>query len=140
MRKYTLLLILTICLIPMTFTSCGDDKNGESLELGNYLNGTYAPGNEKNLLSATIDGETVSGDASVTFRTGDFKTGSMTLDNVFEGYQSIEIDNLPLTEVTEDGYTRLTFSGKKTVDDTFGFSYSGYIVYGNLYIEITTTH
>ena len=133
-------LFIGLCLSPMTFISCGDDKNGESLELGNYLNGTYAPGNEKNLLSATIDGETVSGDASVTFRTGDFKTGSMTLDNVFEGYPSIEIDNLPLTEVTEDGYTRLTFSGKKTVDDTFGFSYSGYIGYGNLYIEITTTH
>ena len=84
MRKYTLLLILTICLIPMTFISCSDDENGGGIELGNYLNGTYAPGNEKNLLSATIDGETVSGDASVTFRTGDFKTGSMTLDNVFK--------------------------------------------------------
>lgn len=133
-------LFIGLCLSPMTFISCSDDENGGGIELRNYLNGTYAPGNEKNLLSATIDGETVSGDASVTFRTGDFKTGSMTLDNVFEGYQSIEIDNLPLTEVTEDGYTRLTFSGKKTVDDTFGFSYSGYIVYGNLYIEITTTH
>ena len=138
MRKYTLLLILTLSLIPMTFTSCSDDENSESVELGNYLNGTYAPGNEKNLLSATIDGKAVSTEASVTFRTEDFKTGSMTLSNIFEGYNSIEIDNLPLTEVTEDGYTRLTFSGNKTVDDAFGFNYSGYIAYGNLYIEITT--
>lgn len=136
MNKYLLLILL--CLIPMAFTSCSDDENGEGIELGNYLNGTYAPGNEKNLLSASIDGKTVSEDASVTFRTGDFKTGSITLNNVFEGHNSIVIDNLPLTEVSENDYTRLTFSGNKTVDDTFSFNYSGYIVYGNLYMDIST--
>lgn len=136
MTKYFLFVLF--CLIPMTFISCDDDEGGEGIELGNYLDGTYTPDNEKYLLSASIDGKTVSTEASVTFRTGDFKTGSMTLDNVFEGYNSIEIDNLPLTEVTEDGYTRLTFSGNKTVNDTFSFNYSGYIAYGNLYIEITT--
>ena len=56
-------LFIGLCLSPMTFISCSDDENGGGIELGNYLNGTYAPGNEKNLLSATIDGETVSGDA-----------------------------------------------------------------------------
>lgn len=136
MTKYFLFVLF--CLILMTFISCDDDEGGEGIELGNYLDGTYTPDNEKYLLSASIDGKTVSTEASVTFRTGDFKTGSMTLDNVFEGYNSIEIDNLPLTEVTEDGYTRLTFSGNKTVNDTFSFNYSGYIAYGNLYIEITT--
>lgn len=138
MRKY--ILLLAICFITTTtFVACDEDEpSGESLELNSYLTGTYAPDNEKYLLSASIDGKTVSTEASVTFRTGDFKTGSMTLDNVFEGYNSIEIDNLPLTEVTEDGYTRLTFSGNKTVNDTFSFNYSGYIAYGNLYIEITT--
>ena len=138
MRKY--ILLLAICLITTTtFVACDEDEpSGESLELSNYLDGTYSPDSEKYLLSASIDGETVSTEATVTFRTGDFKTGSMTLDNVFEKYNSIKIDNLPLTEVTEDGYTRLTFSGNKTVNDTFSFSYSGYIVYDNLHIEIST--
>ena len=132
----TYFLFIGLCLSPMTFASCDDENEG--IELGNYLNGTYAPGNEKNLLSATIDGETVSEDASATFHSGDLKTGSITLNNVIKGYSSIVIDNLPLTEVTEDDYTRLTFSGEKTVDDTFSFSYSGYIVYGNLYMDIST--
>ena len=132
----TYFLFIGLCLSPMTFVSCDDENEG--IELGNYLNGTYAPGNEKNLLSATIDGETVSEDASATFHSGDLKTGSITLNNVIKGYSSIVIDNLPLTEVTEDDYTRLTFSGEKTVDDTFSFSYSGYIVYGNLYMDIST--
>ena len=132
----TYFLFIGLCLSPMTFASCDDENEG--IELGNYLNGTYAPGNEKNLLSVTIDGETVSGDASATFHSGDLKTGSITLTNVFEGYSSIVIDNLPLTEVKEEDYTRLTFSGEKTVDDTFSFSYSGYIVYGNLYMDIST--
>ena len=132
----TYFLFIGLCLSPITFVSCDDENEG--IELGNYLNGTYVPGNEKNLLSATIDGETVSGDASATFHSGDLKTGSITLNNVIKGYSSIVIDNLPLTEVTEDDYTRLTFSGEKTVDDTFSFSYSGYIVYGNLYMDIST--
>ena len=75
--------------------------------------------------------------AKVNFRAGDFKTGSITLIHVFEGYNSIEIKDIPLQEETKDETTFLKFAGSKKVDDSFSFSYQGYILYGNLYLDLS---
>lgn len=136
MKKYCLLLVLGV--ISMFFVSCSDDESDGGIELRSYLDGNYSPNSEDYLLAATIDGEKVSENASVTFHAGDFKTGSMILTNLLDGYDSVEISKLALTEITEDDYKRLTFSGSQKVDDTFSFSYSGYIVYGTLHLELST--
>lgn len=136
MKKIFLLLSLGFMLI--SFASCSDDDKGNSgLEILSYLDGEYSKDNEDRLLTATINGHDAPEQASANFRARDFKTGSITLTNVFEDHSPVEIENIPLQEEAKDDYTFLKFSGNKKVDDTFSFSYKGYVIYGHLYIELS---
>lgn len=136
--KQILIFLLLFCPFLFLATSCGDDTpNGEDLTWNSYLDGKYSPDNETNLLSATVNGVDVNKDASVTFRAGDLQKGSMTLDNLFDGYGSIEIKDVVMKKEDEDP-VRLTFTGTKKISDTFSLSYSGYVIWGHLYIELTT--
>ena len=67
--------------------------------------------------------------------TKNLQSGNMVLNNFFEGYASIEIKAFTLIQETEGESIRLTFAGTQQVDETLQFSYSGYVVYGKLYIE-----
>lgn len=110
----------------------------EALELQNFFTGDYAPGKDGNMLYASVDGKNVAEDASASFATADFTTGNLTLTNFFDNYPSIKIEGFALNTEKEGDYSRLTFSGTATAEDTFSFSYSGYIVFGNLHVEIST--
>lgn len=138
MRFKLVLALLALGMIPVTFTSCGDDTPDNGLELTSYLDGNYTPTDDDCLLSATVNGEKVSEKASVTFHTKNLQTGNMVLDNFFEGYPSVEIEGFTLVQETEGEYVCLTFAGTERVDETLQFSYSGYVVYGKLYIEFNT--
>ena len=135
MRLKLVLALLALGMTPVTFTSCGDDTPDKSIELISYLDGNYTPTDDARYLSATINGEKVSEKASVTFHTKDLQTGDMVLNNFFEGYASVEIEEFTLVQETEGESVRFTFTGTQRVDETLQFSYSGYVVYGKLYIE-----
>lgn len=138
MKKFFLLFSFGFILLSTSLVSCNDDNNGNSgFELTSYLDGEYSKNDADKTLTATIDGNSVSEQAKVSFRAGDFKTGSITLIHVFEGYNSIEIKDIPLQEETKDETTFLKFAGSKKVDDSFSFSYQGYILYGNLYLDLS---
>lgn len=135
MRLKLVVALLALGMATVTFTSCGDDTPDKGFELTSYLDGNYTPTDNACHLSATINGEKVSEKASVTFHTRDLQTGSMVLNNLFEGYASVEIEEFTLAQETEGESVRLTFTGTQQVDETLRFSYSGYVVYGKLYIE-----
>ena len=124
MRLKLVLALLALGMIPVTFTSCGDDTPDKGFELISYLDGNYTPTDDACHLSATINGKEVSEKASVTFHTKDLQTGNMVLKNFFD-----------LIQETEGESVRFTFTGTQRVDETLQFSYSGYVVYGKLYIE-----
>lgn len=131
-------MFLLFCPFLFLATSCGDDTpNGENLTWNTYLDGKYAPGDEANLLSATIDGVDVNKDASIIFSAGDLQKGSMTLSNLFDGYATIEIKAIAMKKEGEDP-VRLTFTGTEKISDTLSLTYSGYVTWGHLYIELTT--
>lgn len=92
MRLKLVLALLALGMIPVTFTSCGDDTPDKGFELISYLDGNYTPTDDACHLSATINGKEVSEKASVTFHTKDLQTGNMVLKNFFEGYASLEIE------------------------------------------------
>lgn len=135
MRLKIVLALLALGMIPVTFTSCGDDTPDKGFELISYLDGNYTPTDDACHLSATINGKEVSEKASVTFHTKDLQTGNMVLKNFFEGYTSIKIEEFTLIQETEGESVRFTFTGTQRVDERLQFSYSGYVVYGKLYIE-----
>lgn len=135
MRLKLVLALLALGMIPVTFTSCGDDTPDKGFELISYLDGNYTPTDDACHLSATINGKEVSEKASVTFHTKDLQTGNMVLKNFFEGYASLEIEEFTLIQETKGESVRFTFTGTQRVDETLQFSYSGYVVYGKLYIE-----
>lgn len=135
MRLKLAMALLALGMATATFTSCGDDTPDKGFELTSYLDGNYTPTNDTCHLSATINGEKVSEKASVTFHTKNLQSGNMVLNNFFEGYASIEIKAFTLIQETEGESIRLTFAGTQQVDETLQFSYSGYVVYGKLYIE-----
>ena len=95
MRLKLVLALLALGMIPVTFTSCGDDTPDKGFEL----------------------------------------ISNMVLKNFFEGYASLEIEEFTLIQETEGESVRFTFTGTQRVDETLQFSYSGYVVYGKLYIE-----
>lgn len=135
MRLDWVLGLLALGMISMSSISCGDDTPDKSIELISYLDGNYTPTDDARYLSATINGEKVSEKASVTFHTKDLQIGDMVLNNFFEGYASVEIEEFTLVQETEGESVRFTFTGTQRVDETLQFSYSGYVVYGKLYIE-----
>lgn len=135
MRLKLVLALLALGMIPVTFTSCGDDTPDKGFELISYLDGNYTPTDDARYLSATINGEKVPEKASVTFHTENLQTGYMVLNDLFEGYTSIKIEEFTLIQETEGESVRFTFTGTQRVDETLQFSYSGYVVYGKLYIE-----
>lgn len=135
MRLKIVLALLALGMIPVTFTSCGDDTPDKGFELISYLDGNYTPTDDACHLSATINGKEVSEKASVTFHTENLQTGYMVLNDLFEGYTSIKIEEFTLIQETEGESVRFTFTGTQRVDERLQFSYSGYVVYGKLYIE-----
>ena len=135
MRLDWVLGLLALGMISMSSISCGDDTPDKGFELISYLDGNYTPTDDDCHLSATINGKEVSEKASVTFHTKDLQTGNMVLKNFFEGYASLEIEEFTLIQETEGESVRFTFTGTQRVDETLQFSYSGYVVYGKLYIE-----
>ncbi|MDM8252001.1 hypothetical protein QUW55_10340 [Phocaeicola barnesiae] len=135
MRLKLVLALLALGMIPVTFTSCGDDTPDKGFELISYLDGNYTPTDDACHLSATINGKEVSEKASVTFHTENLQTGYMVLNDLFEGYTSIKIEEFTLIQETEGESVRFTFTGTQRVDERLQFSYSGYVVYGKLYIE-----
>lgn len=135
MRLDWVLGLLALGMISMSSISCGDDTPDKGFELISYLDGNYTPTDDACHLSATISGKEVSEKASVTFHTKDLQTGNMVLKNFFEGYASLEIEEFTLIQETEGESVRFTFTGTQRVDETLQFSYSGYVVYGKLYIE-----
>ena len=135
MRLKLVMALLALAMATVTFTSCGDDTPDNGLELTSYLDGNYTPTDDTCLLSATINGEKVSERASVTFQTKILQTGFMVLNNVFEEYSSVEIIEFTEVQETEGDSVCLTFTGTQHIDKTLRFSYSGYVVYGKLYIE-----
>lgn len=135
MRLDWVLGLLALGMISMSSISCGDDTSDKGFELISYLDGNYTPTDDACHLSATINGKEVSEKASVTFHTKDLQTGNMVLKNFFEGYASLEIEEFTLIQETEGESVRFTFTGTQRVDKTLQFSYSGYVVYGKLYIE-----
>lgn len=135
MRLDWVLGLLALGMISMSSISCGDDTPDKGFELISYLDGNYTPTDDACHLSATINGKEVSEKASVTFHTKDLQTGNMFLKNFFEGYASLEIEEFTLIQETEGESVRFTFTGTQRVDETLQFSYSGYVVYGKLYIE-----
>ncbi|MCF2576936.1 DUF4925 domain-containing protein [Phocaeicola barnesiae] len=135
MKLKLVLALLVLGVTPVIFTSCGDDTPDKGFELISYLDGNYTPTDDACHLSATINGKEVSEKASVTFHTKDLQTGNMVLKNFFEGYASLEIEEFTLIQETEGESVRFTFTGTQRVDETLQFSYSGYVVYGKLYIE-----
>ncbi|WP_455995165.1 DUF4925 domain-containing protein [Phocaeicola barnesiae] len=135
MRLKLVLALLALGMIPVTFTSCGDDTPDKGFELISYLDGNYTPTDDARYLSATINGEKVPEKASVTFHTENLQTGYMVLNDLFEGYTSIKIEEFTLIQETEGESVRFTFTGTQRVDERLQFSYSGYVVYGKLYIE-----
>lgn len=135
MRLKLVLALLALGMIPVTFTSCGDDTPDKGFELISYLDGNYTPTDDACHLSATINGKKVSEKASVTFHTENLQTGYMVLNDLFEGYTSIKIEEFTLIQETEGESVRFTFTGTQRVDERLQFSYSGYVVYGKLYIE-----
>lgn len=135
MRLDWVLGLLALGMISMSSISCGDDTPDKGFELISYLDGNYTPTDDACHLSATINGKEVSEKASVTFHTKDLQTGNMVLKNFFERYASLEIEEFTLIQETEGESVRFTFTGTQRVDETLQFSYSGYVVYGKLYIE-----
>lgn len=135
MRLKLVLALLALGMIPVTFTSCGDDTPDKGFELISYLDGNYTPTDDARYLSATINGEKVPEKASVTFHTENLLTGYMVLNDLFEGYTFIKIEEFTLIQETEGESVRFTFTGTQRVDERLQFSYSGYVVYGKLYIE-----
>lgn len=135
MRFKLVMALLALGMAAATFTSCGDDTPDKGFELTSYIDGNYTPTDDACHLSATINGEKVSEKASVTFHTKNLQTGYMVLNYFFEGYSSVEIKEFTLVQETEGESVRLTFTGTQQIDKTFRFSYSGYVVYGKLYIE-----
>lgn len=135
MRLDWVLGLLALGMISMISISCDDDTPDKGFELISYLDGNYTPTDDACHLSATINGKEVSEKASVTFHTKDLQTGNMVLKNFFEGYASLEIEEFTLIQETEGESVRFTFTGTQRVDETLQFSYSGYVVYGKLYIE-----
>lgn len=135
MRLDWVLGLLALGMISMSSISCGDDTPDKGFELISYLDGNYTPTDDACHLSATINGKEVSEKASVTFHTKDLQTGNMVLKNFFVGYASLEIEEFTLIQETEGESVRFTFTGTQRVDETLQFSYSGYVVYGKLYIE-----
>ena len=135
MRLDWVLGLLALGMISMSSISCGDDTPDKGFELISYLDGNYTPTDDAHYLSATINGEKVSEKASVIFHTKNMQTGNMVLKNFFEGYASLEIEEFTLIQETEGESVRFTFTGTQRVDETLQFSYSGYVVYGKLYIE-----
>lgn len=135
MKLKLVLALLVLGVTPVIFTSCGDDTPDKGFELISYLDGNYTPTDDACHLSATINGKEVSEKASVAFHTKDLQTGNMVLKNFFEGYASLEIEEFTLIQETEGESVRFTFTGTQRVDETLQFSYSGYVVYGKLYIE-----
>ncbi|HJG77094.1 hypothetical protein [Phocaeicola barnesiae] len=135
MRLDWVLGLLALGMISMSSISCGDDTPDKGFELISYLDGNYTPTDDACHLSATINGKEVSEKASVTFHTKDLQTGNMVLKNFFEEYASLEIEEFTLIQETEGESVRFTFTGTQRVDETLQFSYSGYVVYGKLYIE-----
>ena len=135
MRLDWVLGLLALGMISMSSISCGDDTPDKGFELISYLDGNYTPTDDACHLSATINGKEVSEKASVTFHTKDLQTGNMVLYNFFNEHASVEIEEFPLIQETEGESVRFTFTGTQRVDETLQFSYSGYVVYGKLYIE-----
>lgn len=135
MKLKLVLALLVLGVTPVIFTSCGDDTPDKGFELISYLDGNYTPTDDARYLSATINGEKVPEKASVTFHTENLQTGYMVLNDLFEGYTSIKIEEFTLIQETEGESVRFTFTGTQRVDETLQFSYSGYVVYGKLYIE-----
>lgn len=135
MRLDWVLGLLALGMISMSSISCGDDTPDKGFELISYLDGNYTPTDDACHLSATINGKEVSEKASVTFHTENLQTGYMVLNDLFEGYTSIKIEEFTLIQETEGESVRFTFTGTQRVDERLQFSYSGYVVYGKLYIE-----
>ncbi len=135
MRSYFLISILFFGLIGF-MSSCKNDEVGNGIEMTSYLDGNYSPGNDENELSATIDKTSVSSKSSVTFRSSSNKKGYMKLIEFFEDFPSIEIEDIQLKEVVKDDYKQLEFSGNKTVGSSLRFEYSGYIIMGELHLEL----
>lgn len=135
MRFKLVMALLALGMAAATFTSCGDDTPDKGFKLTSYLDGNYTPTDDACHLSATINGEKVSEKASATFHTKNLQTGYMVLNYFFEGYSSVEIKEFTLVQETEGESVRLTFTGTQQIDKTLRFSYSGYVVYGKLYIE-----
>ena len=135
MRLKLVMALLALAMATVTFTSCGDDTPDNGLELTSYLDGNYTPTDDTCLLSATINGEKVSERASVTFQTKNLQTGYMVLSKVLEEYSSVDSKEYTLVLEDEAESVWLTFTGTQQIDKTLRFSYSGYVVYGKLYIE-----
>ena len=53
MRLKLVLALLALGMIPVTFTSCGDDTPDKGFELISYLDGNYTPTDDACHLSAT---------------------------------------------------------------------------------------
>ena len=133
------LMLLALCLMQFTFYSCSNDETGNAITFESYLSGDYTVDNELFRLTATLNGAAITDkNAIVTFKTGDFTTGTMTLTNIIDGHSSVAINNLALVTEEEKDAKRLTFSGIKT-EETLSIGYVGYVVYGTLHLDLTIT-
>lgn len=130
--------LLALCLMPLSLASCSDDEN-EGSAFNTYLSGKYTVDGADYQLVATLDGAAVTDkNASVTLRTSDNESATMTLSGLIAGHASVTV---PLTLAPSGESGRFTFSGEKTESDVTvacsGYAYADYSK-GHLHLTLTT--